>query len=104
MIYIVGRIGRVIMKLRNKGSLIEKIINILLDFFIFVFGFVLLISIYNGIQTKIFGKNYSDFFGYTMFEVQTGSMADTINAGDWVLVEITKNVKPDDIITFKEKC
>ena len=28
MIYIVGRIGRVIMKLRNKGSLIEKIINI----------------------------------------------------------------------------
>ena len=91
------------MKLRNKGSLIEKIINILLDFFIFVFGFVLLISIYNGIQTKIFGKNYSDFFGYTMFEVQTGSMADTINAGDWVIVEITKNVELNDIITFKEK-
>ena len=65
----------------------------MLDFFIFVFGFVLLISIYNGIQTKIFGKNYSDFFGYTMFEVQTGSMADTINAGDWVLVEITKKAK-----------
>ena len=33
------------------------------------------------------------FFGFTFFEVATGSMKDAIQIGDGVLVEITKDVK-----------
>ncbi|MDD4035909.1 MAG: signal peptidase I [Bacilli bacterium] len=88
------------MKFRKK-SFIEKIINYLLDVLIFVFGFILLITIYTGIQTKVLGNDYNNFFGYSIFEVQTGSMADTINAGDWVIVELAPKVKLNDIITYK---
>ena len=82
-------------------KVIEKIINYLLNILIIIFGIVLLISIYNGIQSKILKKKYVDFFGYSMFEVQTGSMADTINAGDWIIVKLTKNVHIRDIITYE---
>jgi signal peptidase I len=88
------------MKLKEK-KVVEKIINILLNFFIFIFGVILLISIYTGVQTRILGNDHSDFFGYSLFEVQTGSMADTINAGDWIVVKLTNKVKLNDIITYK---
>ena len=80
----------------------EKIINVILDILIGIFGIILLISIYNNIQIKILGNDYSSFFGYSMFEVQTGSMADTINPGDWILVKTTKNIELNDIITYSE--
>ena len=38
----------------QKESVIEKIINYVLDILIFVFGIVLLISLYISIQTKVF--------------------------------------------------
>ena len=43
------------------------------------------------------------FFGFTFFEVATGSMKDTIRRGGGVLVEITKDVKENDIIVYKEE-
>ena len=43
------------------------------------------------------------FFGFTFFEVATGSMKDAIQIGDGVLVEITKDVKENDIIVYKEE-
>ena len=74
-----------------------------LDILIVVFGIFLVISIYNNVQIKILGNEYSSFFGYSTFEVQTGSMSDTIDPGDWIIVKITKDVKLDDIITYSEK-
>ena len=74
----------------KKINICEKLINIVLDIIIFIFGVILLISIYNSIQVKLLGNDYSSFFGYTIFEVQTGSMADAINAGDWIIVKAIK--------------
>lgn len=87
------------MKLRS--NIISKILNILLNVFLVIFGIILLVSIYTGVQTKILKNKYSDFFGYSIFEVQTGSMAETINVGDWIVVKLTKNIKLDDIITYE---
>ena len=87
----------------KKRRIYEKLINIILDILIVIFGFILLISIYNNVQIKILDNEYSSFFGYSTFEVQTGSMADTINPGDWIVVKITKNVKLNDIITYSQK-
>lgn len=86
----------------DSKKVIEKVINIILDIAIFIFGLILIISIYNNVQTKILKNSYSSFFGYTVFGVQTGSMADEINAGDWIIVKSQKNFKTDDIVTFMQ--
>ena len=88
------------MKSKNS-NFVKKIINYLLNVLIFLFAIILLISIYTGVQTKILGNDYPDFFGYSMFEVQTGSMEDAINAGDWIIVRLTKKVELDDIVTYE---
>ena len=50
---------------------------------------------------KIFGKKYINFCGYTIFQVITGSMADTIQIKDIVIVKLTQDVEVNDIITYK---
>ena len=85
----------------QKESVIEKIINYVLDILIFVFGIVLLISLYISIQTKVFKNDYANFFGYSIFEVQTGSMSGTIEAGDWIIVDLSKKPKLNDIVTYE---
>lgn len=85
----------------NKKNIIEKIINFLLNILIVIFSIILLISIYTGVQTKIFHSDYADFFGYSIFEVQTGSMADAINAGDWIIIKSTTNPKLNDVVTYE---
>lgn len=86
----------------KKLSLYEKIVNILLDILIVIFGIILLISIYNNIQIKLMGNDYSSFFGYTTFEVQTGSMEDTISPGDWIIVKSDNNIELNEIVTYKK--
>lgn len=84
----------------------EKIIGIFLDILIILFGFILLVFIYNNIQTKIFKNDYSSIFGFSTFEVVTGSMEgnleDSISAGDWVIVKYTNNIQIKDIITYQK--
>jgi signal peptidase I len=88
------------MKKKNR-NFTEKTINFLLNILIFIFGIILLISIYTSVQTKGLGYKYTNFFGYSIFEVETGSMADTINVGDWIIVKLTKKVKLNDIVTYE---
>lgn len=83
-------------------KIFEKIANIILNLIIVLIAFIVLIVGYNYIQLQILNKDYCDIFGYTAFEVSTGSMAETLNIYDVILVEITKDVKVDDIITFKQ--
>ena len=89
------------MEMKGK-KIIEKGINIFLNILIYIFGIVLLISIYNNLQVNVFGKDYSDFFGYSIFEVQTGSMKDAINPGDWIIVKSSSNIKLNDVVTYKQ--
>lgn len=87
---------------RDKNALWQRVINIFLNLLIGIFGIFLLISIYNNIQIHALGNDYSSFFGYSMFEVQTGSMSPTIKAGDMILVKNVPEIKVDDVITYKE--
>ena len=90
------------MKEKNKG-IVKKIINIALDVFIVILGVILLITVYNNIQVKILGHDYASFFGHSVFEVQTGSMGEIIEPGDWIVVKYEKNIKLNDIVTFEHK-
>lgn len=78
---------------------ILKIISKTLSIILFC---VVAISIYLFISLNVLSKNYASFFSYTIFEIGSDSMAPTITTNDLIVVKITKDVKVDDVITFKE--
>src|SRR5690554_5235487 len=80
----------------------EVLINRGLNILIILFSMVFLVSLYTGIQTRVLGHKYNNFFGYAVFEVETGSMKGTINIGDWVFVKINDDVKVNDIVTYEQ--
>ena len=87
----------------NSKNIAKKTLNIILDILIVMLGIILIITIYNNIQIKILGNDYASFFGYSVFEVQTGSMEPEISAGDWIIVKYKKNIELNDIVTFEYK-
>lgn len=86
-------------KVRN---IINKISGIFLNILLAIVTILIIIGVYYLIQIKILNNNYANIFGYTFFEVATGSMQDTIQIGDAVIVELTKDIKENDIIVYKE--
>lgn len=79
---------------------IKKIAEIITNILLILVVIAIFFALYGFIQLKILNKNYINYFGYTFFEVASGSMSPTINTYDLVIVKIDKNVKNDDIITF----
>lgn len=82
---------------------IEKILGIILNCLIFLVTIFIIIGIYYVVQIKLLKNNYANIFGYTFFEVATGSMSDTINIGDVVVTKITKDVSENDVIVYEEQ-
>ena len=72
-----------------------------IDFVMIILVIVLLILLFFLAELKLFGKRYINFFGYTVFQVVTGSMDPIIKIDDIVIVKLTSDVKEDDIITYK---
>ena len=85
----------------KNNKLFSKVIDYTLNVLIVLFAIFLLISMYTFFQVKVLGNKYSDFFGFSLFEVQTGSMHGTIEAGDWIVVNSHSDVKVGDIVTYK---
>lgn len=80
----------------------ERVLKIFFDILIFVMLLLIFIMAFNFFQINILKKPYSNMFGYSLFEVSTGSMSGTIEVNDIILVKITKDVEINDIITFKK--
>ena len=80
-------------KLKIVSKIFFSVINIALLL-------VVVMVVYNFFQISVLNKKYSNLFGYTFFEVATGSMSNTIEINDVVIVKITKDIKKDDIITY----
>jgi len=85
----------------KNNKVVSKIVDIMLDVLIVLLSIFLLVSLYTAVQVKFLKSEYADFFGYSLFEVQTGSMHGTIEIGDWIIVKATKDVERNDIITYK---
>ncbi len=84
-------------------KLIKKIAKTFFNLLIIFMIFLVIIVSFNFFQINILKKQYTNFFGFTLFEVTTGSMSGTIEINDVVLVKITKDVAKGDIITFTNK-
>ena len=87
------------MKKTKKINMLGCILNILIT----VVVVITIIGLYYMAQVKILNKDYANIFGYTFFEVATGSMTNTINIGDIVVVKVNEAFKENDIIVYKEE-
>ena len=81
---------------------LKVLINIILDIMIFILVVGIVLAMYGFWQTKILKKNYSNYFGYTYFQILTGSMEDTIMVDDVVLVKITDKIEKYDIVSYQK--
>lgn len=77
---------------------LSKILGYILNILIILVTIIIILAIYYFVQIKVFNKPYANIFGYTFFEVATGSMDPTIDVGDVIIVKITNEVNENDII------
>jgi len=78
----------------------SKIISYILNILLTIVTIIIIIGMYYIYQLKIEKNDYANMFGYTFFEVATGSMSPTMEIGDVVIVKITKEVEQNDIIVY----
>ena len=88
--------------MKDKKGKIGNIIGYILDLLLILITILIIIGIYYITQIKILKNEYANIFGYTFFEVATGSMANTIEIGDVVIVKVTKDVEKNEIIVYKD--
>lgn len=89
--------------MKNVLNILSKIWNVILNILIAFVGILTILALYYFSQLVILKKSYPNVFGYTFFEVATGSMADTINIGDVVVVKIAADYTENDVIVYVEE-
>lgn len=86
--------------MKTKGfKIISKVITVMLSIITFL---LMLLAAYNFFSVKILKKDYSNIFGYTFFEVVSGSMSPAIEKWDLIIVDLDSEYKVGDIISYKK--
>lgn len=83
-------------------KIINKIFQVFIDVLVFIVTLLILFSLYKLIQVKVFKKPYASIFGYSVFEIATGSMEPVLKVKDLIVVKIGNEVNKGDIITYME--
>ena len=83
--------------MKKTHKIIGKIVNVL----IVIVVLAILFCAYCVFSTKVLHNKYINVFGYTIFEVATGSMHGSIEINDAVLVKIGSDYQTGDIITYQ---
>lgn len=82
-------------------SHLKRIIKILINIFTWFLLLILVLVIYGKLIVTFGNDSYPNYFGYTFFEVASGSMKPTLKINDVILVKIGKdNLHKGDIIAF----
>lgn len=84
-------------------GVLKKITKIITNTILIILFIILAIIIFVKAKTLISGKNYFEFFGYSIFEVATGSMEPAISKNDIIITKKTDNYEINDIITFSKE-
>lgn len=80
----------------------EKIAKYVIDVLLFFVAVGIIFASYSLIQLSVLHKNYVNYFGYTFFVVESGSMEPSIKTKDMVMVKITDKYKVNDVITYEQ--
>ena len=78
----------------------HKVVDMIINVLIFIVILIILFCLYSFFSLKVFQKKYVNIFGYTYFQVATGSMKDYINEGDVVIVKINSDYNEGDVVTY----
>ena len=79
---------------------IKKIANFITNTLLIVIIIAIFFALYGMFQIKVLNNKYINYFGYTFFEVVSGSMSPTINTYDLVIIKVGADFKENDVITF----
>ena len=79
----------------------KKVFGIIVDVLTFSVFLVLVLIILSRVKMMVSGKEYFDVFGYSIFNVATGSMEPVISQNDIIIVKEEKDYDINDIVTFK---
>lgn len=79
-----------------------KIKKVLFNFIYAILIFIIIILLYAFAQVNMQNKDYANIFGFSIFQVATGSMEPTIKVDDFVIVKLNSKINKDDIITYKK--
>ena len=83
-------------------SHLKRIIKVFVNIFTWVLLLILGLVIYGKLIITFGNESYPNYFGYTFFEVASGSMKPTLKINDVILVKIGKdNLHKGDIIAFQ---
>ena len=80
-------------------KVVKKIFRWIFDIILFIILSIALIMAYNHVQVNIRGNTYTTMLGYSAFEVATGSMSNTIEIGDVILVKL---IEPNETLSENE--
>ena len=83
--------------MKTFQKVVGKIVNVLIVLVIIAIIF----CAYCVFSVKVLNHKYVNVFGYSVFEVATGSMKGTIEVGDAVLVKIHDKYDINDIVTYQ---
>lgn len=83
--------------MKKTQKIVGKIVNVLIVIVIIAIIF----CVYCAFSIKVLGNKYVNIFGYSIFEVATGSMHGSIEINDAVLVKIDDEYKVNDIVTYQ---
>ena len=81
-------------------KLIEKLLNIILNFTFIIVILSIMLIIYSYIQLNILKQEYNTFFGFSIFNISSGSMKETIQIDDIIIIKEENRLNKGDIITF----
>lgn len=80
---------------------LKMIIKVIVNIFTCILLLLLGLVIYGKVIITFSDNAYPNYFGYTFFEVASGSMMPTLQINDVILVKVTnENLKNGDIIAF----
>ena len=84
-------------------KVLNNIKSLLFNLIIIILVLITLLVLYSFIQINILNKEYINIFGYSVFQIETGSMAGTIEIDDIVIEKLGNNVSENDIVTYKKE-
>lgn len=79
----------------------KRAIKWIVDVITFVLFLILIMILYGKMMVMFSDNKYPNYFGYTLFEVASGSMEPTLYVNDVILVKVTnENLKKDDVVAY----
>lgn len=85
--------------MKKVRNILFKILTCIL---ILITAMLMFVAAYNFITVKILHKDYPNLFGYTFFEIVSGSMFPYIEKGDMIIVKLDTEYNVGDVVSFKD--